>query len=75
MDLKPMTSFSSPVANGLVLCLYWPWHCLRASAMNSAVGAADETADTFIKRLSTDLLDTVKADKTILSVRSTKFRC
>ena len=36
-------------------------------AVSSAVWAADDTADAFIKRLSTDLLDTVKADKTILS--------
>lgn len=35
--------------------------------MNNAAWAADDTADAFIKRLSTDLLDTVKADKTILS--------
>lgn len=35
--------------------------------MNTAAWAADDTADAFIKRLSTDLLDTVKADKTILS--------
>ena len=32
-----------------------------------AAWAADDTADAFIKRLSSDLLDTVKADKTILS--------
>ncbi len=36
-------------------------------AMSSAVWAADDTADAFIKRVSSDLLDTVKADKTILS--------
>ena len=53
-------------------------HCARALsvlaiglstslAVSSAVWAADDTADAFIKRLSTDLLDTVKADKTILS--------
>ena len=36
-------------------------------AMSSPAWAADDTADVFIKRLSSDLLDTVKADKTILS--------
>lgn len=35
--------------------------------VSPAAFAADDTADAFIKRLSTDLLDTVKADKTILS--------
>ena len=41
---------------------------LASSALvHSVAWAADEAADVFIKRLSTDLLDTVKADKTILS--------
>ena len=40
---------------------------LGGVTLSPAVWAADDTADAFIKRLSTDLLDTVKADKTILS--------
>lgn len=40
---------------------------LGSVALSPAAWAADDTADAFIKRLSTDLLDTVKADKTILS--------
>jgi phospholipid transport system substrate-binding protein len=35
--------------------------------VSPAAFAADDTADAFIKRVSTDLLDTVKADKTILA--------
>ena len=38
-----------------------------ALSTSSPAWAADDTADMFIKRLSSDLLDTVKADKTILS--------
>ncbi len=40
---------------------------LGGVTLSPAAWAADDTADAFIKRLSTDLLDTVKADKTILS--------
>lgn len=49
------------VVSGLTLAL--SSSCL----IHSAAWAADDAADVFIKRLSTDLLDTVKADKTILS--------
>ncbi len=40
---------------------------LGSMTLSPAAWAADDSADAFIKRLSTDLLDTVKADKTILS--------
>ncbi len=49
------------VVSGLTLAL------ASSCLLHSAAWAADDTADVFIKRLSTDLLDTVKADKTILS--------
>jgi phospholipid transport system substrate-binding protein len=63
MELKPMTRLSLTrrhLARALsVLAL--------ALSTSSPAWAADDTADMFIKRLSSDLLDTVKADKTILS--------
>lgn len=49
------------VVSGLTLALS------NSCLIHSAAWAADDAADVFIKRLSTDLLDTVKADKTILS--------
>ncbi len=36
-------------------------------AMSGAAAAVDDTPDAFIKRVSTDILDTIKADKSILS--------
>jgi phospholipid transport system substrate-binding protein len=67
MDLNPMPRFSlirrtlTRTMAGLAIGL------LGSVALSPAAWAADDTADAFIKRLSTDLLDTVKADKTILS--------
>ena len=43
------------------------WACVAivALAMSGAARAADEAADAFIKRVSSDILDTIKADKSI----------
>jgi phospholipid transport system substrate-binding protein len=67
MDLKPMPRFSlirrtlTRATAALAIGL------LGSVTLIPAAWAADDTADAFIKRLSSDLLDTVKADKTILS--------
>jgi phospholipid transport system substrate-binding protein len=67
MDLKPMPRFSlirrtlTRATAALAIGL------LGGVTLIPAAWAADDTADAFIKRLSSDLLDTVKADKTILS--------
>ena len=42
-------------------------------AMSGAAAAVDDTADAFIKRVSTDILDTIKADKSILSGDTNKI--
>ena len=41
--------------------------------MSGAAAAVDDTADAFIKRVSTDILDTIKADKSILSGDTNKI--
>ncbi len=45
----------------------WALGLSTSLAMGSAAWAADDTADMFVKRLSTELLDTVRADKSILT--------
>jgi phospholipid transport system substrate-binding protein len=42
-------------------------------AMSGAAAAVDDTPDAFIKRVSTDILDTIKADKSILSGDTNKI--
>ncbi len=41
--------------------------------MSGAAAAVDDTPDAFIKRVSTDILDTIKADKSILSGDTNKI--
>jgi len=43
----------------------WMGVALWATVVGHAVWAADETADVFVKRVSTEILDTIKADKSI----------
>jgi len=42
-------------------------------AISGAAAAVDDTPDAFIKRVSTDILDTIKADKSILSGDTNKI--
>jgi phospholipid transport system substrate-binding protein len=67
MELKPMTRFYLTRRHWARVLSVLAIGLSTNVAMSSAVWAADDTADAFIKRVSSDLLDTVKADKTILS--------
>jgi phospholipid transport system substrate-binding protein len=67
MELKPMTRFFSTRRHWARAFSVLAIGLSINGVMGAAVWAADDTADAFIKRLSADLLDTVKADKTILS--------
>jgi phospholipid transport system substrate-binding protein len=60
LDIEIMNRFLSRRSFSALACV-----AVVALAMTGAARAADEAADAFIKRVSSDILDAIKADKSI----------